>query len=158
MATKIAVKSFLKYKLGTDANWACRALLAVYANQTATERAAGVTAELNGIGFSGRDAEFLSSLAIALKERGALTGDKDRGQMKWVLKIMPKYHGQIEPVIKGDKRIAFEAEAEAFHAANLKAARDEARRQALEAGGGVFLEAEAEAADRLGNHLAALAR
>lgn len=148
MATKIAIKSFLKFKLSTDPAWALKALAAVYANQTAQERGAGVTVEDNGIGFGGRDAEFLSSLAVQAAQRGSLSPK----QMAILHKRIACYHGQIEPLIVGEKRIAFEQAAEAFYAAQ----RAEARRVALEQGGGVFL--EAEAAGALQSHLAALAR
>lgn len=40
-----------------------RALVCVYNRQTASEKAAGVTAQHNGVGFSAGDADFGTSLA-----------------------------------------------------------------------------------------------
>jgi hypothetical protein len=138
MATKIAIKTFLKHKLATDQAWALKALAAVFANQTESERQVGATVEDNGCGFSGCDAEFLTSLAKQAASRGTLSPK----QMVHLHKKIARYHGQIEPLIVGEKRIAFEQAAEAFYAAQ--------RTQATLAG-----EGQAQA---LESHLAALAR
>lgn len=50
-----------------------RALEVLYAKQTATEQATDQTQEHNGVGFSGRDAELLSSFAKFYKRAGFLT-------------------------------------------------------------------------------------
>jgi hypothetical protein len=60
---------FVKAKLSNDDIWAKRALLLLYSKQTENEKNAGLTNELNGIGFSGTDSLYLSSLAIQLGER-----------------------------------------------------------------------------------------
>lgn len=44
-----------------------KTLMTIYANQTADEQRNGTTTNLNGIGFSGRDAEFFSSIAKQVK-------------------------------------------------------------------------------------------
>ena len=91
-ATKKNTVTFVKTKLATDPVWAVKALVRIYQeNQTADEQASKATTHDNGIGFSGCDAEFLSSLAEAQLKYGRLT-DK---QMSFVLKKMPKYARQV---------------------------------------------------------------
>lgn len=67
-----------------------KCLLIVYANQTASEQAAGQTVVHNGKGFNGKDAGFLSSLA-QWAERRELT-DK---QSRYAAKLLAKYRRQI---------------------------------------------------------------
>ncbi len=50
-----------------------RALLAVYANQTPAEQANGSTVEDNGAGFTGADAEILTSFVKFYQRAGFLT-------------------------------------------------------------------------------------
>lgn len=91
-ATKKDTLAFVKNQLATNKLWATKALVRIYQeNQTADEQAAKVTSHDNGIGFSGCDAEFLSSLAEQYLRRGNLS-DK---QMVFVYKKMPKYAGQV---------------------------------------------------------------
>jgi hypothetical protein len=91
-ATKKNTVTFVKTKLATDPVWAVKALVRIFQeNQTADEQVSQTTTHDNGIGFSGCDAEFLSSLAQAQLKYGRLT-DK---QLSFVLKKMPKYAGQV---------------------------------------------------------------
>lgn len=91
-ATKANTTTFVKNMLRTNKVWALKALVRIYQeNQTADEQAAKVTSHDNGIGFSGVDATFASSLAEQYLKRGSLS-DK---QMTFVYKIMPKYAGQV---------------------------------------------------------------
>jgi hypothetical protein len=91
-ATKKDTLLFVKTKLATDPVWAVKALVRIYQeNQTADEQVSQTTTHDNGIGFSGADAEFLSSLAQAQLKYGRLT-DK---QLGFVLKKMPKYARQV---------------------------------------------------------------
>ena len=91
-ATKKNTLLFVKSKLATDKVWATKAMIRIYQeNQTAEEQVAKVTKEDNGIGFSGCDAEFLSSLAEQYLRRGNLS-DK---QMAFVHRKMPKYARQV---------------------------------------------------------------
>lgn len=84
--------AFVKQQLRTNKVWAIKALVRIYReNQTADEQAAKVTSHDNGIGFSGVDANFASSLAEGYLKYGNLS-DK---QMSFVFKIMPKYAGQV---------------------------------------------------------------
>lgn len=78
--------------LKTNKVWALKALVRIYQeNQTSDEQAAKATSHDNGIGFTGVDAAFASSLAEQYLKRGSLS-DK---QMALVFKIMPKYHNQV---------------------------------------------------------------
>lgn len=84
--------SFVKNQLRTNKVWAIKALVRIYQeNQTTDEQVAKATSHDNGIGFSGVDAAFASSLAEQYLRRGNLS-DK---QMGFVFKIMPKYAGQV---------------------------------------------------------------
>lgn len=68
-----------------------RALLLVYARQTASEQAAEATTEHNGVGFAALDAEILSSFAKFYKRAGFLTAK----QMAVARKKVMKYWRQI---------------------------------------------------------------
>lgn len=91
-ATKKDTLLYVKTKLASDPIWATKALIRIFQeNQTSDEQVRKVTTEDNGIGFSGCDAEFLSSLAEQYLRRGSLS-DK---QMGFVFKKMPKYARQV---------------------------------------------------------------
>ena len=60
---KVYTVDEIKNKLSTNDKWLVRGLLAIYAKQTADERAAEVTQHQNGVGFNGTDANILSSFA-----------------------------------------------------------------------------------------------
>ena len=90
--TKAAVTSFVRKQLGTNPTWAVKALVRIYKeNQTAMEQAAGVVVEDNGIGFTGTDGPFLSSLAKHFIDKDWLS----EKQLSFVLLKMPKYHKQV---------------------------------------------------------------
>jgi hypothetical protein len=90
--TQKNIHSFVKSKLATDKNWALKALVRIYTeNQTPYEQSFMVTTKDNGIGFTGLDAKFLSSLAYQYQQRGSLS-DK---QLSYVFKKIPKYHNQV---------------------------------------------------------------
>lgn len=91
-ATKKDTITFVKNQLASNKVWALKALIRIYQeNQTADEQAAKVTSHDNGIGFSGCDAQFLSSLAEQYLRRGNLS----EKQMAFVHKKMPKYARQV---------------------------------------------------------------
>ena len=89
--TKKALLAELKRRLATDDRWALRALTLVYRNQTADEQNAQQTIESNGIGFSGPDAEILSSFAQQYRRRGQLSPK----QMKLLKRKIPSYARQV---------------------------------------------------------------
>ena len=89
--TKKELIAALKERLATDDRWALRALSVVYRNQTADEQATQQTIEHNGIGFSGPDAEILSSFAQQYQRRGTLSPR----QMNLLRRKMPSYASQV---------------------------------------------------------------
>lgn len=105
MTTLKEMTAHFKAKIGTDDFWAARAVLAIYAHQTHDEKQADATTHDNGVGFNGRDAEFLSSIARQLTERGFSKETRDRvplsfKQLACVRKSMPKYAGQLARIVR----------------------------------------------------------
>lgn len=78
--------------------WSGRGLVVVYGFQTEAEKAIQATAEDNGMGFNGVDAEFLSSLAEQYQKRGFLTPK----QIAFARRKMVKYAGQLLKVARGE--------------------------------------------------------
>lgn len=74
-----------------DDQWAKRALLAIYRNQTAEEQNAGETLEDNGVGFTGIDAFILTSFAEHYQTKGFLSPK----QMAILKNKIGKYAGQL---------------------------------------------------------------
>lgn len=68
-----------------------RGLLFLYSRQTADEQVQGATSHSNGMGFSGVDAQFLTSVAKSAKQYGNITP----GQAPHVAKKLAKYTGQL---------------------------------------------------------------
>ena len=89
--TKDQLIKTLKAQLGTRTVQARKALLTIYAYQTNEEMESSATVEDNGVGFTGCDAEFLSSLALQLMKYNHLSEKQD----KVLLKMMPKYASQL---------------------------------------------------------------
>lgn len=83
--------STLKVQLAKDEAKAVKALVTIYKNQTATEKAAEYVISRNGIGFRQSDAKFLSSLAEKVV-KGVRLSEK---QMYYVKKCMPVYARQL---------------------------------------------------------------
>lgn len=74
-----------------------RALLVVYENQTLDEKRAGDTAHDNGVGFTGSDARFLSSVAAWVQRSTYREGYRlTPGQRERVLPLMLKYWRQVQ--------------------------------------------------------------
>lgn len=89
--TKAQIKDFVQHQLRTNEAWASKGLVAIYNRQTADEQNAGKTEVDNGIGFTGLDAEFATSLAKGILKYGRLT----ERQLPYLFKLMPKYWAQI---------------------------------------------------------------
>lgn len=68
------------------------ALLYLFARQTSYEQSTGATSVNNGMGFTGVDAEFLSSVASRCKKTGR---EMTTGQFPYVQKKLVKYAGQL---------------------------------------------------------------
>ncbi len=90
-------KEQIKENILTKDAWTLRALLAIYERQTASEQAAGQTIEHNGVGFTGPDAEILSSIADFYSRRGFVT----ERQMGVVRRRIGKYAGQLTKIANG---------------------------------------------------------
>jgi hypothetical protein len=68
-----------------------RALVFMYNRQTADEQATGFTNHNNGMGFSGADAEFLTSVAKSYLKYNRMTPKQTRA----VAKGLARYTGQL---------------------------------------------------------------
>jgi hypothetical protein len=101
MKNESVIRNFLKTKLSTDKAWACRAVVKLYERQTLAEQSAQTTNEENGVGFTGTDAEFLSSIAEKLIKGWNMT----EKQMAWIFKKVPKYWRQVWSMIPEEKQI-----------------------------------------------------
>lgn len=80
----------------------CRALVVLHNRQTSSEQITQTTNEHNGIGFTGADAEFLSSLAERVKKGWGLTPKQlacVRRTNKAGFCQLAKYHGQLREEI-----------------------------------------------------------
>jgi membrane-bound lytic murein transglycosylase len=90
--TKKNTLAFVRQQLATNEAWALKALVRIFKeNQTSSEQSMEATTDDNGIGFTGTDGHFLTSLAKQYISRGKLS-DK---QMVHVMKKMPKYARQV---------------------------------------------------------------
>ena len=90
--TKKITLEFVRAQLRSNKAWAIKALVKIFKeNQTSQEQAVEATTVDNGIGFTGVDANFLSSLAKQYIERGALSDT----QIKCLFRMMPKYSRQV---------------------------------------------------------------
>jgi hypothetical protein len=116
MITKKAKKEFVRHMLETNTVWQKHALMKIYSFQTDTEQCYGTTNEYNYIGFTGADAEILSSFAVQLEQKGYLSPK----QMQIVAKKMKKYWKQIltvadqKKILKGMVAAGFATENEVF--------------------------------------------
>ena len=106
-------QAYLKNQLATNPAWAIKGLVKIYTLQTADEQSSGHTSHDNGVGFSGCDAEILSSFATQVN-RGRNLSPK---QMAIVFKKMPRYWKQIASFIPEDKLAEIAAKAKALAAA-----------------------------------------
>jgi hypothetical protein len=96
---KTVVKEYFKRKLAADQNWAVKGMLKIYSFQTDGEQMSQQTHELNCVGFSGCDAEILSSFSEQVN-RGRTLSPK---QMAIVFKKMPRYWKQLWNSVEPDK-------------------------------------------------------
>jgi len=99
--TKKIKDEYVKGKLATSTQWALRCLMLVYGNQTKDEQMVGITHHHNNKGFTGTDAEFMTSLAQQYEKRNSLSPK----QMGHLMKRMKKYHTQVLAVTDEKKLI-----------------------------------------------------
>ena len=81
----------IKEKLAIDDRWLKRGIVSIWENQTCDERDVKSTNHSNGIGFTGADAPFLSSLAEQINKGYKLSPK----QIAAARKAMVKYTGQL---------------------------------------------------------------
>ncbi len=96
--TKKARLAWFREHLATDVALAYRGLEIVNSFQTADERASGCTVELNGVGWSGVDAEIMTSFAKQYRTKRERYGPDaylSDGQVNILKNKMPKYARQI---------------------------------------------------------------
>ena len=105
--TKCSREKWFRSELGKP-GFAGAALLAIFQYQTEQEKSANATSEHNGVGFSGVDAEILSSFAKQFIAKGKLS-DK---QVSLLLKKMPKYAVQLIGHLEGKGLLAIDKNAE----------------------------------------------
>lgn len=97
--TKVQIRDTVKNMLATNGAWARRAIVRVYEKQTESEKQAGQTTVQNGVGFSGTDAEILSSFARQIMA-GKTMSEK---QMALIFRKAPRYWAQIVPLIPAER-------------------------------------------------------
>ena len=90
-ATKKELKDYVKTQLSESQAWAERALIKIFEFQTDSEQETASTHCYNDVGFTGADAEILTSFAKGLIKYKRLTPK----QMEITRKKMPKYWKQI---------------------------------------------------------------
>jgi hypothetical protein len=89
--TKKEKIAFIRNKLSTRVDWGYRALMRIYALQTLDEQICMDTKHENGVGFTGIDAELLTSFAKDYEYYGHLT----KGQLRCLFNKIGKYSRQI---------------------------------------------------------------
>jgi len=90
--TKKDKVAHIRVQLGTSIAWASKGVIRIFENQTADEQNVEDTHESNGIGFTGVDANILTSFAKQIL-KGRTMSVK---QTAILLKKMPKYAVQLE--------------------------------------------------------------
>lgn len=96
------IKSYMKAQLATNPDWAVKGMLKIYERQTADEQISEETKHVNDIGFSGCDANILSSFSKQFLTKDYLS----EKQLVFVFKKMPKYWAQLWSLISADKQEA----------------------------------------------------
>jgi hypothetical protein len=113
--TKGQIHDFVREQLRTNDIWAKAALLRIYDYQTQDEKQSEQTSHNNKVGFTGSDAEILSSFAKQLINRKFLSPK----QMNLLHKRIHKYHNQIIDISDSEK---IEKQAENWKRENEKKA------------------------------------
>jgi len=91
-------KDEIKNLLETNDVAVIKGLIRIYELQTADEQSAEYTKYANGVGFSGFDGDFMTSVAKWFLEHGFVS----EGQFKHVKKKMLRYAGQLAKIANGD--------------------------------------------------------
>ena len=88
----------IKNIVGSNDDQCKKALLKLYAYQTSDEQMIGTTRYINGVGFSGADADILTSFAKQLQKNNYLSPK----QMNILRKKMTKYSKQLARIANFD--------------------------------------------------------
>jgi len=88
---KQELKDYIRNKLKTNNKWAIHGLEVIYQRQTPVEQSAEKTIEYNEIGFSGCDAEILTSFYKQYEKKNWLS----EKQLALLKKRISRYAGQI---------------------------------------------------------------
>ena len=94
----------IEEKVKSDDRWLYRAILAIFDKQTADEKIEEETKHHNGVGFTGVDAPFFSSLAKWLKRVKDQSGTMflTPKQKTAARKQIVKYCGQLTKIANGE--------------------------------------------------------
>ena len=87
----MTTKAEIKENVGNNAAWAQRALVVLFARQTADEQRGEYTEHKNAQGFNAVDAEILSSFAKQVRNGRVLSAK----QLAIAYRKLPKYAGQL---------------------------------------------------------------
>ncbi len=75
--TKVEVRSYVTIMLKTNVEWAKRACIRVYENQSSSEQRNHISINENDIGFNRFDAPKLSSIACKIKKRHKISKQEE---------------------------------------------------------------------------------
>ena len=106
LKTKKEKLAYIKQMLSTNDRWMLKGLYTIFLKQTSQEQASEVTQDHNGVGFTGADANILTSFAKQFVKKGgvamlviegAVTADTffSPKQLPILRKKMPKYARQL---------------------------------------------------------------
>lgn len=100
----------IRAELAVNDAWVVRAILAIYARQTADEQQSYTTKHYNKVGFSGIDSTILSKYAVQIGEfnkgRSKFRTPLSRGQMACARKLMMKYAKQLARIARERREAA----------------------------------------------------
>ena len=117
-SNKTIAINMIKANLAKSDKWVARAILVIYANQTASEQNTETTREDNGIGFNGTDAQILSSFAKQIIEfeagRTRFMTPLSRNQMVLARRKIMKYAGQLLKAARAKAEAKAAAEAQGW--------------------------------------------
>jgi hypothetical protein len=117
-ASKKNAIDMIKDNLAVNDTWVKRAILVVFAAQTASEQCSETTREHNGVGFNGTDAQILSSFAKQIIDfeagRSKFRSPLSPKQMVIARNKIRKYAGQILVAMRA-KAEAEQKKAEVIH-------------------------------------------
>jgi hypothetical protein len=94
MSERVWTKDEIRERLLSSDQWVRRAVVTIYGLQTSDEQDSQTTTHVNSVGYSGADAEIMSSFAVQIG-RGWLLSAK---QMAIARRKFVKYAGQLAKV------------------------------------------------------------